>query len=376
MSEFLRAGGAMAHAIRDHAWAKTSVGSINEWPLALKAVVQTMLHQRHAICLFWGRDLNILYNDAYKPFLGAKEPGALGKPFSVIWSDVWEHVQGFVEDALSGRGTYIENMRLIMDRNGFQEETFWTFSYSPLFDDENNVAGLIDVAVDTTAVVRSLQIQEVLRHELVHRVKNSMAVTTAVVNATLRHAETLEQARETIHHRITALAKAQSILNDVPIDIDVEDTVRQSISAHMDNPERFRITGPKLHVSSQQGIGLSLAVYELATNAAKYGALSSETGSVSITWKTSGLRGFEFVWQEAGGPQVQPPTRTGFGSRLTNQIVASYFSGKGETTYAADGVRFVLQGSYQTEIEVPKPQPDLSWNTWEQMQKNLARVIG
>lgn len=73
-----------------------------------------------------------------------------------------------------------------------------------------------------------------------------MAVTTAVVNATLRHAETLEQARETIHHRITALAKAQSILNDVPIDIDVEDTVRQSISAHMDNPERFRITGPKL----------------------------------------------------------------------------------------------------------------------------------
>jgi two-component sensor histidine kinase len=297
----------MAEAIRDHDWGPTSIGAIDTWPLALKTVVQMMLHQRHAICLFWGRDLNILYNDAYKPFLGAKETGALGKPFPVIWSDVWDDVKPFVDEALSGSGTYTENMRLVMDRNGYDEETFWTFSYSPLYDDDSNVAGIIDVAVDTTAMVRSLGAQEVLRHELVHRVKNSMAVTTAVVSASLRHAETLDQARETITHRIAALGKAQNMLNGTPADVAVAATVRESLAAHLDDPGRVTILGPTLHVSTQQTIGLSLAVYELATNALKYGALSNDTGSIKITWQTSGARGFEFVWEEKGGPPVRPP---------------------------------------------------------------------
>jgi two-component sensor histidine kinase len=355
MTDFLLTEGDMARAIREYDWAMTSAGALDSWPLALRTVVQMMLHQRHAICLFWGSDLNILYNDAYKPFLGAKEKDALGKPFSVIWSDVWDQVKCFVDEALSGRGTYTENMRLITDRNGYDEETFWTFSYSPLYDDDGNVAGLVDIAVNTTPMVRSLRAQEVLRRELVHRVKNSMAVTTAVISATLRHAETLDQARETITHRIAALGKAQNMLNEIPVDVSVADTVTESMNAHLDDPGRLKVSGPKLHVSTQQGIGLSLAVYELATNALKYGALSNEIGCVKISWETSGSRGFEFVWQETGGPPVAPPKRTGFGSRLTNQIVASYFSGKGETTYCPDGVRFVLSGTYRTEADALQP---------------------
>jgi two-component sensor histidine kinase len=311
-----------------------------------------MLQQRHAICLFWGHDLNILYNDAYRPFLGNKEKDALGKPFSEIWSDVWDDVKSFAEEALSGNGTYTENMRLVMNRNGHDEETFWTFSYSPLYDDKGNVAGLIDIAVDTTPMVRSLRAQNVLRHELVHRVKNSMAVTTAVISATLRNAESLDQARETITHRIAALGKAQSMLNGSPTDVNVADTVAESMSAHLTTPARLTVSGPDLHISTQQGIGLSLAVYELATNALKYGALSNETGHVDISWTTSSPRGFEFVWQEIDGPTVEPPTRKGFGSRLTNQIVAAYFSGKGETNYCPEGVRFILSGSYQTETDI------------------------
>ena len=346
----------MAEAIGRHDWASTSAGPIDSWPRALRTVVQMMLHQRHAICLFWGSDLNIFYNDAYRPFLGAKEKDALGKPFSVIWSDVWDDVKCFVDEALSGKGTYTENMRLIMDRNGYAEETFWTFSYSPLNDDDGNVAGLIDIAVDTTPMVRSLRAQEVFRHKLVHRVKNSMAVTTAVISATLRHAETLDQARQTITHRIAALGKAQNMLNSAPADVNVTDVISESMSAHLDDPRRLTISGPELHVTTQQGIGLSLAVCELATNALKYGALSNQTGRVEISWTTSAAQGFEFVWQETDGPTVKPPTRKGFGSRLTNQILAAHFSGKGETNYFPEGVRFVLSGNYQTEADAASLQ--------------------
>lgn len=351
MTYFSTASGCMADAIRKHDWASTSAGAIESWPQALRSVVQMMLHQRHAICLFWGRDLNIIYNDAYRPFLGTKENDALGKPFSVIWSDVWDDVKGFVEEALSGRGTYTENMRLIMDSTGRKEETFWTFSYSPLYDDLGNIAGLIDIAVNTTPMVRSLREQDVLRHELIHRVKNTMAVTTAIITATLRQAETLNQARETISHRMAALGKVQNMLSDVPTDVNVAEVVIESMSGHLDDEKRLSVSGPNMRISTHQGVGLSLAVYELATNAVKYGALSNDTGCVKISWTTSAAQGFEFVWQETGGPAVKGPVRTGFGSRLTNQVVAAYFCGKGETSYLPEGLRFVLRGIYQREAD-------------------------
>ena len=320
------------------------MGPADTWPLSLRSVVQMMLHQRQAICLFWGDELNMLYNDAYAPLLGAKEEGALGQPFREIWSDVWNDVKPFVETALSGEGTYAENMRLMMDRNGFEEETYFSFSYSPMFDDEGRVGGLINVAVETTQTVLAQRTQQTMRRELMHRVKNSLAVTSSVISATLRQARSLDEARETVGQRIAALAEAQNLFNDNADSAEVAVVLRSALRAHLDYQSRISLSGPMVKVSPQQAIGLSLAAYELATNAMKYGALSVDGGRVNVSWNTHDRRGFSFTWQESGGPPVEAPARTGFGSRLTNRIVAAYFSGEGRTHYDRDGLRFELNG--------------------------------
>lgn len=324
-------------------WSNTPLGPISSWSQALVSIVQMMLGQRHAVCMFWGSELNMLYNDAYAPLLGAKEAGALGQPAPVIWSDVWPDIKPFVDQALSGSGTWAEELPLLMTRNGFEEETFWTFSYSPLHEGDR-VVGMINVAIDATAAVTARRTQEALQRELVHRVKNTLAVTAAVVSSTLRQATTLEQARATVADRINALGNAQELLHGTADDTPVRAIVEAALKAHLDRPDRAVIKGPDTRVASQQAVGLSLAVYELATNAVKYGALSSDHGRLDISWDANANGEFRFDWRESGGPVVTPPTRTGFGSRLTNKIVAAYFEGEGRTIYDPAGVRFELEG--------------------------------
>jgi two-component sensor histidine kinase len=124
--------------------------------------------------------------------------------------------------------------------------------------------------------------------------------------------------------------------------------VREAIAPYLDDVTRFTMHGLEATISAQQAIGLSLAIYELATNALKYGALSAPHGRVSITWTTGESNAFEFRWRERGRPEVSAPSRSGLGSRLTNQIVASYFGGTRETVYAPEGVQFVLTGKTRT----------------------------
>jgi two-component sensor histidine kinase len=337
----------MARLTAEYDWSATSLGPISSWSQALTAVVQMMLGQKHAICMFWGDELNILYNDAYAPILGAREVGALGQPAKQVWPEIWDDIEPFVKQALSGQGTWAEELPLTMRRNGYDEETFWTFSYSPLYE-QGEVRGMLNVALDATAGVIARRNQKALQRELVHRVKNTLAVTAAVVSSTLRQASSLDQARATVSDRIAALGVAQELLHGSADDTPVRGIIEAALAAHLDRPDRAVITGPDLHVASQQAIGLSLAVYELATNAVKYGALSGDAGRIGISWNIDGDGRFSLVWQEIGGPAVVAPARTGFGSRLTNRIVPAYFGGEGRTLYNTDGVRFELQGKIQS----------------------------
>lgn len=340
--------GRMGRLIEEFDWSSTSLGPRPNWSEALLSTVELMLGQRHAICLFWGEQLNLLYNDAYAPLLGAKEVGSLGKPASDVWSDIWQDIVPFVHRAMAGDGTWSEEFPLTMTRNGYPEETFWTFSYSPLYENRR-VAGMMNVALDATPGVLARRAQEYLQRELIHRVKNTMAVTAAVVSSTLRTAATLDEARASVNERIEALGRAQALIHGATDEISLRELVEIAMKAHLDRPGRVTMNGPDTRVGSQQAVGLSLAVYELATNAVKYGALSGETGEVRIDWQTEETGAFRFIWNELGGPPVALPTRSGFGSRLTDKIVASYFSGTGRTTYDESGVRYELQGTIKHE---------------------------
>jgi two-component sensor histidine kinase len=334
----------MARAIESFDWSTTPLGPISSWSTSLLSAVRIMLGQRHSTCMFWGPDLTMLYNDRYIPALGKKEPRALGQPFRRIWADVWDDVRPLVDETMAGRGTYSEELRLVMTRNGFDEETFWTFSYSPLFDDDGSVAGLINITLDVTAAVQARRNQQIMQAELLHRIKNILSVTSTVVSASLRNANSIQEARDTVGARIMALARAQGLFTGLGDSADITEVMSRSIGAHLDGGDRIRLQGPSVRLSSQQAVGLSLALYELSTNAAKYGALSVSDGAVDLKWSVTNGDDLALDWTEAGGPDVQPPEREGFGSKLVNMIVPAYFDGEGQADYRPEGLHYSLRG--------------------------------
>lgn len=197
---------------------------------------------------------------------------------------------------------------------------------------------------------RAEQQQRELQNEMAHRIKNTLSMVKAIVSQTMRHARTKEEASVTIDQRIAALASAQDLLRQTTYtSASIHDVVRGALKVHLESEDRITLEGTYLDLPSQAALGLSLAIHELATNAAKYGALSDEMGHIRIAWQLAADGAFRFEWQEEGGPEVVKPERRGFGSRLTNQIVPSYFDGSGETQFTPEGLRYVLDGTLPNE---------------------------
>ena len=148
---FLLGGGEMGARMRERDWSKTSLGPTQQWPQSLKTAVRIMLTCRQAMFVWWGEELINLYNDAYKAIIGGKHPEALGQPASYVWREIWDQVGPRAESAiLKNEGTYDEGLLLIMERNGYPEETYYTFSYSPVPNDQGDTGGIICANTDDT----------------------------------------------------------------------------------------------------------------------------------------------------------------------------------------------------------------------------------
>ncbi|NYZ61226.1 PAS domain-containing protein [Luteimonas deserti] len=152
---FLPAHGELAGRIAAFDWSTTPLGPIADWPQSLRTTLGLMLESRFAMCLCWGPELTLFYNDAYAPFLGAKEPRALGRPLQAVWSEVWDDIQPLVASAMRGTATWHEDMPLTMERHGYPEETYWTFSYTPVRCERDQVAGFLNIATDATRKVQN-----------------------------------------------------------------------------------------------------------------------------------------------------------------------------------------------------------------------------
>jgi hypothetical protein len=148
---FLAGGGEMGSLMRALDWDATPLGPPEHWPQSLKTAVRIMLTSRQPIWIGWGPELIYLYNDPYKSIIGGKHPWALGKATSTIWQEIWADIGPLLATAMTGiEGTYVEEQLLIMERNGYPEETYYTFSYSPIPDDDASAGGIICANTDDT----------------------------------------------------------------------------------------------------------------------------------------------------------------------------------------------------------------------------------
>ncbi|MDQ2892028.1 MAG: PAS domain-containing protein [Pseudomonadota bacterium] len=139
--------------MRSRDWSMSPLGSPDDWPPSLRAIVALMLTSRFPMFVAWGRELSFLYNDAYADILGEKHPDALGSRFEDIWLEIWPEISPLIDSALGGEASYRENLPLIMHRKGFDEQTWFTFSYSPVIDDDGAIAGMYCVCTETTTQV-------------------------------------------------------------------------------------------------------------------------------------------------------------------------------------------------------------------------------
>ena len=152
---FLQGGGELGALIRAKDWSRTPLGPPENWPQSLKTTLGILLNSRYPMFVFWGPELIKIYNDAYRPITGHKHPWALGRPAREVWPEIWSDIEPLVARALAGDPTYSDDLMLFMERSGFREEVYFTFSYSPVPDESGGVGGMFCACTETTARVLS-----------------------------------------------------------------------------------------------------------------------------------------------------------------------------------------------------------------------------
>src|SRR5689334_13369815 len=168
--------------MRSRDWSTSPLGPPATWPQSLRSVVDLLLQSRFPMFVAWGPELGFLYNDSYAEILGAKHPAAIGRRFVDIWSEIWSDISPLIDTAMAGEATYREDLPLLMNRKGYDEHTWFTFSYSPVRDESGRVAGMFCAVSETTQRVvaeRALRESEGRLRELNETLERRVAESLA-----------------------------------------------------------------------------------------------------------------------------------------------------------------------------------------------------
>ena len=229
-----------------------------------------------------------------------------------------------------------------------------SLTVSPVKDAAGRVVGASKIARDISDKTQAQARQELLTREIQHRTKNLFAVVLAVVSRSFAGKHSVEDAQEAVLSRLRSLGQTHVLLTATEWQgVDLVDIVRAEMNPFAG---RVQIDGPSLTLTAKAAQNFALAIHELATNAAKYGALSRATGRVHISWCQHALNGsarFVFRWQERKGPAVSTPAQRGFGSAVLEQVMGEYFDAP-RIDFATEGVNYELRGSLDTLVTDPE----------------------
>ena len=214
------------------------------------------------------------------------------------------------------------------------------------------LTGLAFAVRMATAIARGEMLHNLLIEELNHRVKNTLAIVQAIAVQTFRSASRDE--RNKFEGRLGALAEAHNLLNTEKWQgAELQDVVGRVLRPYLlNNPDRLRMSGPKVPLPPRLAVVLSMIVHEIATNAAKYGALSNENGTIQLDWEifTEKARPrLRLIWAEAGGPLVVAPVRRGFGSRLIERSARDQLGGEATIDFLPRGAVYTVVCSLEDE---------------------------
>ncbi|OAS25112.1 sensor histidine kinase [Methylobacterium platani] len=224
------------------------------------------------------------------------------------------------------------------------------FTASPIRDDATNIIGTIIEVRDISEEKAAAERQRLLINELNHRVKNTLATVQSIAAQTFRGPPD-PAARGVFDARMVALSTAHNVLvEDNWESASLRSVIERALAPHLlaeVDLNRFQLQGPDARLHPKVAVTLAMALHELMTNAAKYGALSVPEGQIVLTWSLhdleDGRQQLNLRWEECGGPAVTPPARKGFGSRLIERQLPMEFDGSAEITYAPAGVICELQ---------------------------------
>jgi two-component system CheB/CheR fusion protein len=211
------------------------------------------------------------------------------------------------------------------------------------------VDGALITFVEVTNMVRAEQQQRTLVEELNHRVRNMLTVVSAIASQTLSKTPEPADFADAFMGRIHSLGQTYSLVSQRQWgDVSLHDMLMAELRPHAEEDGRVALSGPPITFRPPDALALGLVFHELVTNAAKYGSLSNGSGRLSVTWKI-GNPGLVIEWREADGPKVAKPKRRGFGTELIERQLKESIKGSAKFTYAADGLRVVIdipQGTF------------------------------
>ena len=318
---------------------KKIADAINDARLYAETIVRTVQHP----LLVLGRDLRVeTANEAFRELFAAFDEEPKGRLIFELGTGEWNNPP----------------LRSLLDRILTEDNEIHNFA----FEQESHRAGrksmtlnacrlpqegglddLILIAIeDITERKRFEEHREILVGELNHRIKNVMATVQAIASQTLGSATSMAEARTAFGSRLVALGKSHDLLTrENWAGANLWDIVSNTVEPHAGEPNRFTIDGPNVWLVPSAALAIAMALHELATNAAKYGALTTENGEVDVIWQLVGHgedRRLHLQWKERDGPQVMPPTRKGFGSRLIQRVLSVELGGTAGVTYDKSGV--------------------------------------
>ncbi|EMD82209.1 HWE histidine kinase domain-containing protein [Pacificimonas flava] len=248
-----------------------------------------------------------------------------------------------VKEAMTGKPTnLVKELFSIPDADslGGMRDVWWTCYHVPLYGKNGDIVGVAQSALDVTAEVRAERRSNRLSRELHHRVRNQLASITAIAHRTARAAGSLDEFKGSFQARLESLGRTQQLLADGDgRGALLGDLVRNELSPFLLEPELDRqIRGPEVRLIASQLQPLGMALHELASNAAKYGALRGEVGTLSVSWERDGPQ-VTLRWEEKDVPDVSMDERVrGFGTDIVEKLLPAELGGSVRREFLSDGL--------------------------------------